>query len=121
MAGIEGLRGIAAGSVMLGHTIILLGAAGFVVPGFLYPLTGLLLQGLTLFFVLSGFLLYRPFASAIINGRAAPRTRDFLRNRVLRIWPAYLVILGLVGLRLRRGSAAARPRHRRQGKRRVPH
>ena len=97
MAGIEGLRGVAAGSVMLGHTVILLGASGFVVPALLYPLTGLLLQGLTLFFVLSGFLLYRPFASAIINGRSAPRTRDFYRNRVLRIWPAYLVILGLVG------------------------
>jgi len=97
MAGIEGLRGIAAGSVMLGHTFIGLGASSFVLPAIVYPLTGLLLQGLTLFFVLSGFLLYRPFASAIVNGRTAPRARDFFRNRVLRIWPAYLVILGLVG------------------------
>lgn len=97
MAGIEGLRGVAAGSVLLGHTVILLGASGFVGSAMLGKLTGLMLQGLTLFFVLSGFLLYRPFASAIINGRTAPRARDFLRNRVLRIWPAYLVILALVG------------------------
>lgn len=49
--------------------------------------------GLTLFFTLSGFLLYRPFTAAI--ARAAPRQSisAYLQNRGLRILPAYWVIL----------------------------
>jgi peptidoglycan/LPS O-acetylase OafA/YrhL len=49
--------------------------------------------GLTLFFTLSGFLLYRPFAAAI--ARATPRQSigAYLQNRALRILPAYWVIL----------------------------
>lgn len=48
--------------------------------------------GLTLFFALSGFLLYRPFAAAIIDERRLPSIRRYALNRVLRIMPAYLVI-----------------------------
>lgn len=95
--GIEGLRGVAALAVASGHTIILLMAPSYA-PVFLGSLTGLLLHGLTLFFVVSGFLLYRPYASAALTGRPAPPTRAFLTNRVIRIWPAYLVILLFVGL-----------------------
>lgn len=90
--GIEGLRGLAAASVMAAHTVILLRDTAEEEP-FLSLLTGLSLQGLTLFFVLSRFLLFRPYASVAMYGRPAPRWRDFLRNRVLRIWPAYVVIL----------------------------
>ena len=105
--GIEGLRGVAALSVMLGHTIILLRGDTFGSPPVLGLLTGLLLQGLTLFFALSGFLLYRPFVSAVIHDRPSPSTRAFLRNRVLRIWPAYLVILAFVSFVM--GSAILDP------------
>jgi peptidoglycan/LPS O-acetylase OafA/YrhL len=51
--------------------------------------------GLVLFFALSGFLLYRPFAAAIVDGRPLPSIRAYLRNRALRILPAYWVILGV--------------------------
>ncbi len=54
--------------------------------------------GLTLFFTLSGFLLYRPFAAAIARGVRLPSVRAYGRNRGLRIAPAYLVILLLVAL-----------------------
>ena len=96
LAGLDGLRGIALLAVILAHTIILLpGPAGY--SAVLVKLTGLLVHGLTFFFVLSAFLLYRPYASAAIKGRVAPPTREFYRNRILRIWPAYLVILAIVG------------------------
>lgn len=95
LAGLDGLRGLALLAVILAHTIILLpGSGGF--TSFGTALTGLLVHGLTFFFVLSAFLLFRPFASAVIKGRTRPPTREFYRNRVLRIWPAYLVILAIV-------------------------
>jgi peptidoglycan/LPS O-acetylase OafA/YrhL len=65
--------------------------------------------GVVLFFTLSGFLLYRPFASATVRGTALPSARRYLRNRALRIAPAYLVILLLVSLVLQ--SALSRDAH----------
>ena len=55
-------------------------------------------SGLTLFFALSGFLLYRPFAAAIVRAERPPYVRAYLTNRALRILPAYIAILILVGL-----------------------
>lgn len=49
-------------------------------------------NGLTLFFVLSGFLLYRPFVSSLLGDTPRPRIGKYFRNRALRIYPAYLVI-----------------------------
>jgi peptidoglycan/LPS O-acetylase OafA/YrhL len=49
--------------------------------------------GVVLFFTLSGFLLYRPFAAAIVRSRDRPSIGRYFRNRALRILPAYWVIL----------------------------
>lgn len=49
--------------------------------------------GVTLFFALSGFLLYRVFAASMLRAEPAPSVRGYLRNRALRIIPAYWVIL----------------------------
>jgi peptidoglycan/LPS O-acetylase OafA/YrhL len=49
--------------------------------------------GVTLLLLLSGFLLYRPFADALINQAPVPNLRRYLLNRGLRIFPAYWVIL----------------------------
>ncbi len=105
--GIEGLRAVAALSVLGGHTILLMATDSYRFPPVLGSLSALLFQGLTLFFALSGFLLYRPFVSAVLNDRPTPSTRKFLRNRVLRIWPAYLVILAFVSFVM--GSAILEP------------
>lgn len=54
--------------------------------------------GVQLFFVLSGFLLFLPYAQWIFGLRERPSTRMFYRRRALRVGPAYwasLVILGL--------------------------
>lgn len=51
--------------------------------------------GVSIFFAISGFLLYRPFAMAHLEGRPAPALGPYLRRRFLRIFPAYwLALLG---------------------------
>lgn len=94
LAGIEGLRAAAALSVMLGHFNLHL-----VPPEIVPPLARHVLnvagQGLTLFFVLSGFLLFGPFLSAAAHGRPFDISRYFA-NRFLRIYPGYLVIFLIV-------------------------
>jgi peptidoglycan/LPS O-acetylase OafA/YrhL len=97
LPGIEGLRAVAASAVLVHHVWILdggvrVGAASGAGSIFLN-----LALGVTLFFALSGFLLYRPFAAAIARGKQLPSIGRYLRNRALRILPAYLVILLLVG------------------------
>ncbi|MFG2085774.1 MULTISPECIES: acyltransferase family protein [unclassified Spirillospora] len=49
--------------------------------------------GVPIFFILSGLLLYRPWAAAVLNGRDAPRIGEYLRKRVLRIMPAYWAVI----------------------------
>ena len=44
--------------------------------------------GVAIFFAISGFLLYRPFVSARLNGAPRPAARTYLRRRILRILPA---------------------------------
>ncbi len=54
--------------------------------------------GVTLFFVLSGFLLFMPFAKALLYKTNWPLVRVFYMRRVLRIVPAYYVSLFLIVL-----------------------
>ncbi len=49
--------------------------------------------GVEIFFVLSGFLIFRPFAAANLVGSPLPRLRPYLVRRALRIYPAYWVAL----------------------------
>ena len=49
--------------------------------------------GVTLFFVLSGFLLARPFLLARARGVPAPSSRHYLWKRALRILPLYWVVV----------------------------
>lgn len=108
----DALRACAALSVLVYH------AALFTEPGFLEgqgPFTtefglvpGTILQqaGLVLyvFFVLSGYLIARPFVRSIVFDEPLPRLGAYLRNRSLRILPAFwcvftvtLVIAGISG------------------------
>ena len=92
---IDSLRAIAALSVLVTHTAFLSGANAF---GWYGQYTARLDVGVTVFFVISGFLLYRPFARARIEGVPGPRVRDYTRRRVLRIFPAYWLALTVLAV-----------------------
>ncbi len=96
IVGMEGLRALAAVTVLIGHTKVHL-APGVDWGVFAVP-AALGLKGLVLFFALSGFLLFRPFATALLTGGAAPDLRRYAVNRALRIFPVYIVIVLLVSL-----------------------
>jgi peptidoglycan/LPS O-acetylase OafA/YrhL len=100
LAGIEGLRAVAATTILVSHAWFYSnpggvplwdGGAGSI------PFESMAF-GVTLFFALSGFLLYRPFLIAAFEPERRPSVSAYLRNRVLRILPAYWVILLLVSL-----------------------
>jgi peptidoglycan/LPS O-acetylase OafA/YrhL len=63
--------------------------------------------GLYIFFVLSGYLIARPFVRAVVSGAAMPATLPYLRNRVLRIVPAFWLVLTV--LLLAHGTLGASP------------
>jgi peptidoglycan/LPS O-acetylase OafA/YrhL len=101
----DSLRGLAALAIVLTH-VGLASGANFNAP--YGAMTARLDVGVTLFFVLSGFLLYRPFVASRFEGRPPIRLRDYARRRVLRIVPAYW--LALTALAIWPGLAFTGPR-----------
>ena len=99
MTGIEGLRAVAAGSIVIYHVWLYSSPSGPVDAGYLsrFALPHLSV-GVTLFFALSGYLLYRPIAASLLETGQVPDVRNYLRNRALRILPAYWVILAVVAV-----------------------
>lgn len=92
--GIEGLRALAAGAVLVLHVWSNTAALNsFAASAWVAALIQPLNQGVTLFFTLSGFLLWRPFAAAVLRSRPAPSLRGYARSRALRILPAYWAVL----------------------------
>jgi peptidoglycan/LPS O-acetylase OafA/YrhL len=92
---IDGLRAVAVMAVLVTHTAFI---SGFNGHGFLGEITARLDAGVALFFVISGFLLYRPFVAARYRGRRGPRVRRYARRRVLRIVPAYWLALTVLAI-----------------------
>jgi peptidoglycan/LPS O-acetylase OafA/YrhL len=93
---LDGLRAFAALSVLLYHALAWLGTVT-VVFGFDVTFVWFYTEsGVDLFFVLSGFLLFLPYARAILSGRALPSARLFYKRRALRILPAYWTCLFLL-------------------------
>jgi len=94
---LDGMRALAAYGVVATH-------AGFnsgrsLDAGPFAPFLARLDFGVTVFFLLSGFLLYRPFALTALTGRPAPALGRFYLRRALRILPAYwLAVLGTLFL-----------------------
>lgn len=90
---LDGLRGIAALSV-LGYHWVAMTAVGGVVG----ELLGHGNIGVVIFFLLSGFLIYRPFVVARTPGGRPVSVRSFYLRRAVRIIPAYWVALTLLAL-----------------------
>ena len=92
----DGLRALAALSILVFHTATLSRAAEG--ESGLSPYLARLNVGVAIFFVISGFLLYRPFLTARAGGAPRIRWRDYARRRVLRIVPAYWVALTVLAI-----------------------
>ncbi|ACZ84468.1 acyltransferase family protein [Streptosporangium roseum] len=88
---LDGMRAVAAFVVLLYHVAMESGEA--LKEGFGGALLSRGDVGVPIFFILSGMLLYRPFAAATMSGAPAPRTRTYLRKRGLRILPAYWLVV----------------------------
>ncbi len=100
---VDGLRACAALLVLATHVAY---QTGEVSRGVFGAVLGRFDLGVALFFVISGFVLYRPWSVAARTGREGPRLRTYLRRRSARILPAYWVVLLLVVLTTARGASA---------------
>jgi peptidoglycan/LPS O-acetylase OafA/YrhL len=91
---LDGLRGLAAFGVVVLHVwMFSYGDLHHPPKTFLDLVAGELRLGVQLFFVLSGYLVYRPFAAAALDGRRGPRLGRYALRRAARILPAYWVAL----------------------------
>jgi peptidoglycan/LPS O-acetylase OafA/YrhL len=102
---VDALRAFAAIAVLLTHAAIFAGAdyPGSAVGRYAQRME----VGLTIFFVISGFLLYRPFVAARIGEREGPRAPAYGWRRLLRIGPAYWVALTVTAIVLSKDEVFA--------------
>jgi peptidoglycan/LPS O-acetylase OafA/YrhL len=87
---LDGYRAMAALMVLTTHVAFT--TAEIYVP-VIGPLLGRMDFGVTLFFLLSGFLLYRPWALAAMTASTGPRLGRYSLRRAGRILPAYWVMV----------------------------
>src|SRR4051794_21878306 len=94
---VHALRGVAAMSVLLYHALFKAYLNAH--PGSaLTPYAAHLDVGVSIFFLISGFVLYRPMVAARLAGEPPLDAESYGRRRIRRILPAYWVALALAGL-----------------------
>jgi peptidoglycan/LPS O-acetylase OafA/YrhL len=105
---LDGLRAIACLGVLSFHVSFIAGGRGIWtslhdthdIPGMLAYLAGTLAYagyaGVILFFLLSGFLLFLPYAKALLFESSWPGLRRFYLRRIFRILPGYYAVLFLL-------------------------
>lgn len=91
---LDGVRAVAALAVLVFHVAADAGTMAHQTPGGWVFNAGQV--GVPVFFVLSGLLLYRPWAHAALGGRSAPSTGRYLARRAVRILPAYWALVAVV-------------------------
>jgi peptidoglycan/LPS O-acetylase OafA/YrhL len=89
---VEGMRACAAMGVVVTHVAFQTGHSS----GVSGRLFGRFDLAVAVFFALSGFLLWRGHAAAARDLGSRPRTGHYLRSRVVRIMPAYLVAVVVI-------------------------
>ena len=85
---LTGMRAVAALLVVGTHAAF---ATGKLTHGYLGAIYARLEIGVAIFFVLSGFLLFRPWVLAAASGSPPPRLARYARHRLRRIMPGYVV------------------------------
>jgi peptidoglycan/LPS O-acetylase OafA/YrhL len=100
LLGGDGIRGIAMTLVFVAHVAVNADpGSGLENYHWFKQVVGRLDLALATFFVLSGYLIARPFLRSFVLGTKRPSARRFARNRVLRIVPAFYLIAALILLR----------------------
>lgn len=89
---VEGMRACAAIGVVVTHVAFQTGHTG----GVSGRLLGRFDLAVAVFFALSGFLLWRGHAAAARGLRSRPPTGHYLRSRIVRIMPGYLVAVVVI-------------------------
>ncbi|KDF00178.1 acyltransferase [Mycolicibacterium aromaticivorans JS19b1 = JCM 16368] len=89
---VEGMRACAAVGVVLTHVAFQTGTTGAVVGRLLHRFD----LAVAVFFALSGFLLWRGHAAAARGLRRRPPTGHYLRSRLVRIMPGYVVAVVVI-------------------------
>ena len=93
--GLNGLRAAGAIMVVATHTAF---DTGRIMDGWTGALLARLNIGVTIFFVLSGFLLSRPFFLTAAQRRPAPSTAKYFWKRALRVLPLYWLVVLVVAV-----------------------
>jgi peptidoglycan/LPS O-acetylase OafA/YrhL len=96
---LDGLRAVAAISIVVFHALHAANFQASPISRVLGNFFWFLPTGVHLFFVLSGFLLFLPYARAMLTNRPLPHVWLFYKRRALRILPVYwlaLVVLAIL-------------------------
>ncbi|MDP2712682.1 MAG: acyltransferase [Solirubrobacteraceae bacterium] len=102
LIGGDGVRGVGALFVFTTHACLLADPIidnNLLSYGWAAPILGHIDLALSAFFVLSGYLIARPFARAYVTGAPQPKIRPYVRNRILRVVPVFYLLTVLVLLR----------------------
>jgi peptidoglycan/LPS O-acetylase OafA/YrhL len=94
--GLDVLRTLAAFGVLVTHVAFVTGVVNPL--RWSSPLRDVLPRldvGVSIFFVLSGLLISRPFLAAVVDGTPRPAWRPYLWRRALRIFPLYWAVLAV--------------------------
>jgi len=94
---LDGYRAMAAFMVLTTHVAF---NTGEILTPVIGPVLGRMDFGVTLFFLLSGFLLYRPWARAAMVDAPGPALGGYALRRAARILPAYWVMVAFTLLLL---------------------
>lgn len=108
VASLTGVRALAALLVVATHAAYTTGKYTHGYAGLLYSRMEI---GVPIFFVLSGYLLFRPWVDAAQGRTAAPSLRRYARHRVRRIMPAYVVTVLIAYLIYHFREAGPNPGH----------
>jgi peptidoglycan/LPS O-acetylase OafA/YrhL len=93
LAGLDGLRALAAFSVLVYHVSV---SCGWTRHGALAPVMAEFKAGVGVFFVISGCVLWLPWARALSGGGELPDLRRYASRRARRILPAYWLALSVL-------------------------
>ncbi len=103
LPGLDSLRAVGALAVVVTHVGFWSGSYGLDTPGTALARFDV---GVAIFFVLSGYLLSRPFLVRARDGRAAPRLGTYYLNRALRVLPVFWVVAVVATLTLTENRGA---------------